>query len=222
MLLTVFSIAACRKKYTVTIQAQNLTNLSDGSHYAGMKYVVVERKVGAFENKYKTVKEGVLNENGYASFDVRKHFNRTYDLGIEEPENTCYSEVTIKYHLKNEQSDVVNFNYAPCGCLTLPRKNVNCEGPNDKMQLKYYYTNNPDVYFYKGYTTGENHDWNDVFFIEGCVDNTYLLNENICGTEVPAGNYTIEWIVYRPSGTTTGIDYFTVAENDTTTYVLEY
>ncbi|MGV6860243.1 MAG: hypothetical protein ACWA41_00635 [Putridiphycobacter sp.] len=41
-------------------------------------------------------------------------------------------------------------------------------------------------------------------------------------SEVPAGNYTFEWRVIRPSGTTTGIDYFTVTEGDTTTYILEY
>jgi len=39
---------------------------------------------------------------------------------------------------------------------------------------------------------------------------------------IPAGNYTMEWRVIRPSGTTTGTDYFTVTEGDTTTYILEY
>jgi hypothetical protein len=76
------------------------------------------------------------------------------------------------------------------------------------------------IYIYTGYTLGENHDWNDVFFIDGCADNSSLSNVGVF--DVPAGNYTIEWIVYRPSGTTTGIDYFTVTEGDTTTYVLEY
>ena len=55
LILTILlSITACRKKYVVTIQAQNYLNLGDGSHYAGMKYVIVERRLGAFENKYKT------------------------------------------------------------------------------------------------------------------------------------------------------------------------
>ena len=52
--------------------------------------------------------------------------------------------------------------------------------------------------------------------MEGCIDT--------CGSyfNIPQGNYTFEWIVNRPSGTTTGTDYFTVTESDTTTYVLEY
>jgi hypothetical protein len=54
--------------------------------------------------------------------------------------------------------------------------------------------------------------------ISGCQDYSNV----IVVKSRPAGNYTLEWQVIRPSGTTTGIDYFTVNENDTTTYVLEY
>ncbi|MGV6860242.1 MAG: hypothetical protein ACWA41_00630 [Putridiphycobacter sp.] len=144
-ILTVL-LTACKKQHTVTIQAQNLNNLSDGSHYSGMKYIIVERRVGTFENKYKTVEEGFLDENGYANFDLKMHPNRTYDLGIETPENICYTDVTIKYHLDLNQNNVVNFNYASCGYVNVPYSNVNCEGDDDKMQYKYYYTDNPDIY----------------------------------------------------------------------------
>jgi hypothetical protein len=60
----------------------------------------------------------------------------------------------------------------------------------------------------------------DLTFLEGCYDNTNASMGNFF--EIPTGNYTMEWIVYRPSGTTTGIDNFTVTEGDTTTYILEY
>jgi methionine-rich copper-binding protein CopC len=40
--------------------------------------------------------------------------------------------------------------------------------------------------------------------------------------ERSVGNYTVEWEVIRTSGTTTGTDSFTINENDTTTYVIEY
>jgi hypothetical protein len=80
--LLFLGLLACKNKPTVTIQAQNLVNVSDGSHYADMKYVVVERRVGVFENKYKTVKKGVLDDNGHAEFTLYRKANRTYDLGI--------------------------------------------------------------------------------------------------------------------------------------------
>jgi len=217
LLMVLISVTSCRKKHTITIQAHNLVNSSDGSHYAGMKYIIVERRVGAFENKYKTVKEGVLDENGYANFDLRMHFNRTYDLGIQEPENICYTEVTIKYPLKDGQNNVVNFNYAPCGYVNLQRKSINCEGATDKFGYKYYYNDNPEVYYYTGFVSGSDHHWNNSFFLEGCNDYLGDFSE-----KRPSGKYTIEWIVERPSGTTNGSGTFVITEGDTTNYLIEY
>jgi len=146
LIIALIGITACRKKHTVTLQAQNLTNVSDGSHYAGMKYIIVERRVGAFENKYKTVKEGLLDDNGYANFDLRMHFNRTYDLGIQKPDNICYTEVGIKYPLKDGQNNNITFNYAPCGWVKIYTNNINCEGSTDKLQYIYTYEKGYDIY----------------------------------------------------------------------------
>ena len=92
--------------------------------------------------------------------------------------------------------------------------NINCEGSNDKF--RYYYTENPDVYKYTGF--GDLNEWYPDFFKSGCVDNS---NIDLFYSR-PSGDYTLEWMVERPSGTTTGIDYFTVTEGDTLTYILEY
>jgi hypothetical protein len=61
-------------------------------------------------------------------------------------------------------------------------------------------------------------EWDPADFIEGCQDYSNGISYN----SRPAGDYTLEWQVERPSGTTTGIDYFTINENDTTTYLIEY
>ncbi|MGV6860240.1 MAG: hypothetical protein ACWA41_00620 [Putridiphycobacter sp.] len=217
ILVFVTLFIACKKQHTVTIQAQNLTNLSDGSHYSGMKYIIVERRVGTFENKYKTVEEGFLDENGYANFDLKMHPNRTYDLGIETPENICYTDVTIKYHLDLNQNNVVNFKYAPCTYFDVSTNNVNCEGSTDKLWYKYYYTDNPDIYIYRGFTGVGDTVWDPNAGTQGCVNYIGDFYDKI-----PAGNYTFEWHIERPSGIVDGIDYFTVTEGDTTSYVLEY
>jgi hypothetical protein len=73
-----------------------------------------------------------------------------------------------------------------------------------------------EIYIYKGFLI--NYDWNLQVSISGCQDYSNVIIYN----SRPAGDYTVEWQVIRPSGTTTGIDYFTVNENDTTTYLLEY
>ncbi|MGV6861100.1 MAG: hypothetical protein ACWA41_04980 [Putridiphycobacter sp.] len=217
-ILTVL-LTACKKQHTVTIQAQNLTNLLDGSHYAGMNYVVLERGY-FFNHKSNGIATGQLDANGRAVIDVKLKKNLDYVLGIQKPDDVCYTEVTIEYPVNYKEENDITFKYAPCGYLRNLSKNVNCEGSSDKMQLKFYYSDNPDIYIYRGFTTGANHEWNDVFYIEGCFDNTNTTD--MSAWDIPAGDYTIEWRVIRPSGTTTGIDYFTVTEGDTTTYILEY
>ena len=72
------------------------------------------------------------------------------------------------------------------------------------------------IYIYIGFLYQKK--WDPENFVSGCVDfsNTESYYER------PAGDYTIEWMVERPSGITTGIDYFTINENDTTNYLIEY
>ncbi|MGV6861099.1 MAG: hypothetical protein ACWA41_04975 [Putridiphycobacter sp.] len=204
---------ACKKQHTVTIQAQNLTNLLDGSHYAGMNYVVLERGY-FFNHKSNGIATGQLDANGRAVIDVKLKKNLDYVLGIQKPDDVCYTEVTIEYPINYKEENNINFNYSPCGYVNLPSDNVNCEGSDDKMQYRYYYTESSDVYIYRGF--GNITDWSENTFVNGCVSYPGDFNP------VPVGNYTFEWRVIRPSGTTSGIDYFTVTEGDTTTYILEY
>ena len=73
------------------------------------------------------------------------------------------------------------------------------------------------TYIYTGYIDGD-YNWNNDNFLLGCIDYSNAESYN----SRPTGNYTIEWQVERPSSTTTGIDYFTITENDTTNYLIEY
>jgi hypothetical protein len=147
LIIGLISIIACRKKHTVTIQAQNMANPTDGSHYADMNYVILERGY-FFNHKSKTVAFGQLDGNGKAVIGLDMKKNLDYVLGIATPENICYTEVELEYPVNyNEENNIV-FNYAPCGYLRNLSKNVNCEGQDDKMQLKFYYTANPDIYIW--------------------------------------------------------------------------
>ena len=201
----------------VVIQAQNYLDISDGSDYAGMNYSIVESWTPVYDLKTKNVATGVLDENGHAEFDLKMKNNRKYDLGIQTPDNVCYTEITLQERLDHEKNNTFNFNYAACGAFNLKYTNVNCTGNNDMFQLKYYVIDNPEIYIYRGYTSGPNYEWSEVFFIEGCQSYLGDFSEDI-----PVGDYKIEWRVIRSSGTTTGSDIFTVTENDSTTYLLEY
>ncbi|MGV6861120.1 MAG: hypothetical protein ACWA41_05080 [Putridiphycobacter sp.] len=215
-ILTVF-LTACKKKSAVTIQAQNLLNEADGSDYAGMVYSVLERKTTYAGEESKLIKEGVLDENGHASFDIKMGSFKNYVVGIQKPDNICYTEVTIEEYLEHNKNNVINFNYAPCAYYDIRTNNINCEGDDDEFRFRFYYTDNPDIYIYRGF--GNLNEWNEQVAIYGCQD---YSNSDPYYRSIPSGNYTLEWEVRRPSGTTTGIDYFTVTEGDTTTYILEY
>ena len=130
----------------VVIQAQNISNSADGSHYAGATYGIVENWTPVFDLKSKSVAQGVLDANGHAAFDLKMKPNRRYYLGIQTPDNVCYTEITLQESLDREKNNTFNFEYAPCGELSIPSKNINCEGIDDKMQFKFYYTDNPDIY----------------------------------------------------------------------------
>jgi len=162
----------------------------------------------------KTVYIGELNENGQAIAEIKMKNNRIYRLNILTPDDICYAEVNTRYILESMQNNDVIFKYAPCGYVIVPTNNVNCEGINDKMQYKYYIPSDLDIYIYRGF--GDYLDWSKNTFVESCVSFPGSYNS------IPIGDYTIEWRVIRPSDTTTGIDYFTVTENDTTTYLIEY
>jgi hypothetical protein len=214
IILIFFFATSCKKETSVVIQAQDYTT-GDGSAYAGQEYAVAETWTPFQETKSEIVAEGFLDANGKASFDLKMKNNRRYILGVSTPDNICYGGL-VQHYLDHEESNLVNFEYASCGYLDIKSNNINCEGSDDEFRYKYYVSSNPEIYTYIGFLYDG--DWDPEDFIEGCQDFSGVNVYN----QRPVGNYTVEWEVIRQSGTTTGVDYFTVNENDTTPYVIEY
>jgi hypothetical protein len=207
----------CHKKTTsiITLQLQNLTDQTDGSHYANIRYNIVKTRPGyGIGKKAELIVAEDLNQNGYASFELEMNSKYNYSLAFARPDNICYTEVPPEYYMDINETNTITFNYAPCGNVIVPTNNINCEGQTDKMQYKYYYTDNPDIYIYRGFSNSS--EWSENTFVNGCSSFPGSYNN------IPIGNYTFEWRVIRPSGITTGIDYFTITESDTLTYELEY
>ncbi|PKR82060.1 hypothetical protein CW751_01610 [Brumimicrobium salinarum] len=213
--LLFFFGVSCKKETSVVIQAKDY-NTGDGTAYAGQEYAVAESWTPFQETKSKIVATGFLDANGQASFNLKMKNNRKYVLGVSEPDNICYGGL-VQHYLEHEKNNLVDFEYLACGYINLPRVNTNCEGPNDKFRYKYYYTDDKDIYIYTGYIDA-NYNWQENKFLEGCIDYSNAVSYN----SRPVGNYTIEWMVERTSGTTTGIDNFTITENDSLTYLIEY
>jgi hypothetical protein len=137
---------ACKKKTMVVIQAQNINNTSDGSDYAGMTYGIQESYTPLFDLKTKSVAQGVLDQNGHATFELKMKPNRKHYLGIQTPDNVYYSEITLQENLDHGKNNTFNFEYVTSGLLDIKSNNINCEGTTDELRFKYYLTNNLDIY----------------------------------------------------------------------------
>jgi hypothetical protein len=148
-ILIILALAtACKKKTMVVIQAQNINN-TNGSGYAGMTYGIVENWTPVFDLKSKSVAQGVLDANGHAAFELKMKPNRKYYLGIQTPDNVCYTEITLQESLDHQKNNTFNFKYATCGNLDIKSNNINCEGTSDELRFRYYYSVNPDIYIYR-------------------------------------------------------------------------
>ncbi|MCB9222752.1 MAG: hypothetical protein H6582_01140 [Crocinitomicaceae bacterium] len=214
ILLTAF-LFSCKKESTITIQAEDYIT-GDGSGYANMNFEVIEKYTPFFEEKSKVVYSGQLDQNGQASFNLKMKNNRKYVLGIEDPPNLCYGEVQ-QYYLDHASNNNVNFKYLKCGYLNLPRVNSNCEGPTEQFRLRYYYSQDQNIFYYTGYVDA-NFDWDPNKYLEGCID---YSNHNVY-YPVPEGQYSLEWQVVRQSGTVYGSQTIEVIKSDTTNHLISY
>ena len=207
-LLVFFS--SCKKKTTVTIQAQDYLSGS-GEDYAGKAYVVSEIwwSKGLFPKANgKTLKSGTLDAKGHASFEVKMRKGRDHILELSHPASICYNSIEeggVYQELADEKTNVFNFQFLKGGYVKILHNNINCEGSSDDLVYEYKYSSEPSIHSKK------------MWSYQGCNN----FNNGLY-TKTPVGNYTIEWQVSRPSGITTGIDYFTVTENDSTTHLIEY
>ncbi len=154
-------LLSCKKERTFHITARNAVT---GAPYPGLIYEVMRSWSGPFENKYKSVGSGTLDENGETYFTKRLDKNSSYSISVAPPENTCYtnSSTLSPQGQKNFDAD---FEFTECAYLTISVNNINCQGPSDKiifdMQPKYI----------------ENYDLISSTEKTGCYSNTFIESE---------------------------------------------
>jgi hypothetical protein len=150
ILLTILT-TGCHKKTTsvITLQLQNLTDQTDGSHYANIRYNIVKTRPGyGIGKKAELIVADDLNQNGYASFELEMSSKYNYSLAFARPNNICYTEVPPEYYMDINETNTITFNYAPCGNVIVPTNNINCQGIYDTIRYIYQFENNPDIYIY--------------------------------------------------------------------------
>jgi len=172
---------SCKKERTFHITAKNAVT---GEPYPGLSYNIERSWSGSFENKYKTVGSGVLDENGEVYFTKRLHKNSSYSISVAAPSNTCYMN-SSDLHAGGEKNFKAEFEFAECAYLKLNIHNINCQSPTDSMRFrsKYDYENQ-----WQGWTT----------YRKGCYD-----FDSPDYFKVSQGTRMYEWEVIRNGNKTT-------------------
>src|SRR5690554_6093046 len=199
-LIPLLFLFSCKKERTFHITAKNAVT---GEPYPGLSYEIQRSWSGPYEDKYKSVGSGVLDENGETYFTKRLHKNSSYSMSVAPPPNTCYISSSSLY-AKGEENFNAAFEFAGCAYRTLKINNVNCQGPNDlfDMDMKLLYDME-----YTAFGFPEK---------SGCYSNEFS-NE-----KVPAGQWFVEWWVTRSGNTDYVTDTVELIENQLFVYEINY
>jgi len=198
--LILIAVSSCKKKTTVSIQAQDYITGS-GAAYAGQEYAVSESWTPVYETKSKIVSSGFLDQNGFVSFDLKMKNNRKYVLGVRQPDNICYGGV-VQHYLEHEKSNVVEFKFSKCSYLKFILNNMNCFDSND--QVKYTRT----------WLTGNDVNGNNTYFGCNYFESAYF--------DLPEGEYRYDWEVTKNGITTYYNQIFNLTNGDSTIFQIDY
>src|SRR5690554_353881 len=191
---------SCKKERTFHITAKNAVT---GEPYPGLSYNIERSWSGSFENKYKTVGSGVLDENGEVYFTKRLHKNSSYSISVAAPSNTCYMN-SSDLHAGGEKNFKAEFEYAECAYLKLKIENVNCLGLNDKLIL------------YQGNKVGS-FNYNQPWEHNGCA-----YWETSGYSNIPMGEQYYKWEVTRNNVTNIYYDTIYLNPGEYKTYEINY
>ena len=193
-------MASCKKEHNIYIQAEDLIT-GEGTAYAGMSFSVIQSKPAWNEDKIETIYEGVLDDNGHASFDIKIHKDWTYILSVAQPDGICHGDALIHY-LDNEGNNNVTIEYSKCAKLKFILNNSACFDSNDEITYS--------------------RTWLTHVEIQGT--NTYLGCDYFEGDyfDLPAGEYKYDWEVTKSGNTTYHSENFTLIPGDSLVFQIDY
>lgn len=191
---------ACKKTHNINIQAIDLNGGSKNA-YAGIDFAIIQSRPGIGTDEFKRVYEGIFDDNGQASFDLKMNKNWSYILTMSEPENICYNNA-FGIRLSNDKSNNVTFDYAKCGKLKFILNNQNCNGSEDKVKYS------------RRWLTTDKFDGENTYF--GCE---YFEGDFF---NLAAGSYNYTWTVTKNNTSTSFSEDFTITAGENTTFAINY
>lgn len=196
---------SCKKERTFHITAKNAVT---GEPYPGLSYNIERSWSGSFENKYKTVGSGELDEKGEVYFTKRLHKNSSYSISVGSPENTCYFN-SGSLSPGDEKNFKAEFEFAECAYLKLKIENVNFQSSNDYLKL----------YYLGRQVGGQGGSIVGAIIREGEGDYSYVGSDF---SSVPMGERYYKWEVTRNNVTNTYYDTIYLNAGEYRTYEINY
>ena len=190
---------SCKKERTFHITAKNAAT---GEPYPGLSFEIQRSWSGAFENHYKSVGSGFLDENGEVYFTKRLHKNSSYSISVAPPPNTCYISDS-DLHPGGETNFKAEFEFAECAYLKQNITNINCIDANDYMIL---YSDN------QIHSLG-NIPW-EFYGCDGYIQSHY--------SSVPEGKYFYKWEVTRNNITNVFYDTIYLSKGEYRIHEIHY
>jgi hypothetical protein len=197
-------LLACKKPRTIKIIAKNAVTEEP---YAGLSYSVVSSRTTADGEKYRTEAEGVLNENGEATEEIKVKTGRSYSVRIGKLDNICYhNELDQYFDSPYDVEGTFTYRFAECAYLKRQIVNINCGGAADTMRV---YTQHSIL----EYLNFNNSEW----FHLGCANYQATSFSN-----VPMGQFIHKWLVTRNGLTETFYDTIYLEAGEYKTYNIDY
>src|SRR5690554_5936997 len=198
-------LLSCKKERTFHITAKNATT---GEPYPGLSFEIQRSWSGAFENHYKSVGSGFLDENGEVYFTKRLHKNSSYSISVAPPPNTCYMN-SSDLHAGGEKNFKAEFEFAECAYLKLSIHNVNYINDNDYLKL----------YYLGRQVGGQGENIVGAVIREGGGNYSYVGNDF---SSVPMGERYYKWEVTRNNVTNIYYDTIYLNPGEYKTFEINY
>ena len=194
-----FVFTGCTKKITIKVRTYN--KVTGESYPNSHIWIVKQTSTGNF----KTIYDGYTDQNG--ELLISKVFFKTGHQLFSEPEggapNQCYiNNYSVAIFKDGYDNKEINFEYAPCGYLSLSIHNNSCQGITDSIT----YTRN----WLSGNYSGSGRTQ------IGC------FNYDSDFVQIPMGDYQYEWVVVKNGITTYYDTTFYLDEGGVATVTMNY
>jgi hypothetical protein len=178
-------LLSCKKDVNFHVK---IINPATGEGYANHEFYIKSSKTGSDGQIVKTEYTGVTDQNGEAIVPLKIKKSVAYYVTPAVVPNTCYiNSIDLYYNNTSDPNPQFTFEIALCGNLQINVKNINCQGPSDKIVF----------HFKPEYLDGTG----NMLPLErfGCYENEFIQET------VPMGNWIATWTVTK-NGITTNHD----------------